>query len=483
MSLLTLFNEPLERITTALKERHISAKDLTRFSMNRISQINPHLNAITQDCFEMAQSFAAEADADLARGSAGDKPLLGLPFVVSANIGIAGMRQDMGTWSLHGRRAEKTATVIERLIKAGAIPLALGNIAELGLGSETANPIYGRTGNPWRKFRSPGGSNGGVASLVAANACAFGIANDFAASLRVPAAFCGLYGHKPSRGVVPLTGQFPFFQPEDEISWRAYDCIGPMSRHAQDLRLLLDVMSGACAQDPMSMTGTRQNFFGSFVNQKIAIMSNPRVDGARSVGPGIRLAIRKAGQIMQEAGANLVDIHEDLFFEAADLWRHAVYRAVEGKFRQIYGGGKARKSKLELFKVFVGQGDHSMSGCMQMFSEEFQIDIQKMRSLDSDIARLRKKLDKIFDESLILIAPTVPRRTPRHFFSISNPADTALSSMMNILGLPATTAPMGVSGDGLPVAVQLIAATGHDAMTIEAAKLIGNFIPPPMAHS
>ena len=483
MSILDPFNEPLERIATALKERHLSAKDLTQFCMNRISQLNPHLNAITQDCFEQAQAHAAAIDADIARGSTSDKPLLGVPFVVSANIGIAGMRQDLGTWALHGQRASKTATVVERLIRAGAIPLALGNIGELGLGSETVNPIYGRTGNPWRRFRSPGGSNGGVAALIAANACAFGIANDFGAALRVPAAFCGLYGHKPSRGVVPLSGQFPFFKPEDEISWRAYDSIGPMTRHAQDLRLVLDIISGPCAQDPMSMTGTRQDFFGSFVKQKIALLSNPRVDGARTVGPGIRLAIRKAGQLMQEAGADLVDVHEDLFFEAADLWRHAVHRAVEGKFRQIFGGGKARKPKMELLKVFLGQGDHSLTGCMQMFSEEFRIDVDKMRSLDSDIARLRKKLDKIFSESMILITPTFPRRTPRHFFSIANPADAALSSMINVLGLPATTAPMGVSGDGLPVAVQLIAAAGHDAMTIEAAKLIGNFIPPPMAHS
>lgn len=475
-----ILNEPLERIVAAFRERHLSVRGVTKYCINRITTLNPALNAMSQDRFEEALALAASLDDAIANGDVSQKPLLGIPFVVSANIGIVGMRQDLGTWTLHGQKAKTTATVIERLIKAGAIPLCMTNVAELGLGAETVNPIYGRTGNPWGSLRSPGGSNGGTAALIAAGACGFGIANDFGASLRIPAAFCGLYGHKPTRGVVPLTGQFPFFRPEDEISWRAYDGIGPMTRHAQDLRLILDILSGPCAMDPMSMTGTRQNFFGSFGRQKVALLSNPRVNGARTVGPAIRLAIRKAGQIMQEAGAELVDVPQDLFFDADDLWQHAVHRAVEGRFRHIFGGGKARSSKMELFKVLLGQGDHSLASCLQMYREEHQVNADKMRSLDSDIAKLRKKVDKIFSESMIMILPTFPRTTPRHFFSIANPADAALASVINTLGLPATTAPMGVSGNGLPVAVQIISSAGHDAMTIEAAKLIGSFIPPPM---
>lgn len=478
MALLEVLSEPLDRIAGAIREKHLSATDLTKFCIKRINSLEPQLNAISQDHFDSALKLAASIDLEIASGKPVNKPLLGIPFIFSANIGIAGGRQDLGTWSLHGQKAKSTATVIERLTKAGAIPLAAANIGELGLGAETSNPIYGRSGNPWRKFRSPGGSNGGVAAVLASGGAAFGIANDFAASLRVPAAFCGLYGHKPSRGIVPLTGQYPFFKPEDEISWRAYDGIGPMTKNAHDLKLILDIISGPCALDPMSMTGSRHSFFGSFVKQKVALLSNPRVGSARSVGPEIRLAMRKAGQIMQEAGAEIVELHEDLFYEADELWRHAVHRAVEGKFRQIFGGGKARKPKMEIVKVLLGQGDHSLASCMRMFSEEHQIDPDKMRSLDSDLARLRKRLDQIFADAMVILTPTFPRKTPRHFFSVASPADTALASIVNALGLPATTAPMGVSGDGLPIAVQMIAPMGHDSVAIEAAKLIGNYIPP-----
>lgn len=483
--MLELIHEPLERIATVLHERRISILELTKFCIDRTQALSQQVNAMNSERFSDALSQAKAWDEDLSRRAINrqEKPLLGIPFVVSANIGIAGMRKDMGSWLMHGSVSKSTATVVNRLMTAGAIPLCLGNIGELGLGSETTNPIYGRTQNPWRKFRSPGGSNGGTAALVAAGACAFGIANDFAASLRIPAAFCGLYGHKPTRGVVPLTGQYPFSRPEDEISWRALDGIGTLTHSARDAQLLLEVIAGPCALDPMSMTGSLQSFDGIFTHRRVGVLSNPKVKGARSIRPEIRLAIHKASQLMQEAGAELFEIPEDLFWDACSLWNLTVHRATEGRLKPILSGNKISNSKVELLKVLLGQSDHSLGSCLQMFREDYQIDPDRLRELESDMSRLRQRLDQIFAKASIILLPTFPSATPRHFFSLTHPNDTGLSCLINALGYPATTAPMGVSGDGLPVAVQVMAPLGCDAMTISAAKIIGNFIPPNMPFS
>ncbi|MCX6123765.1 MAG: amidase, partial [Proteobacteria bacterium] len=331
MMSLEVLHFPLDDIASMVRNREISPVTLMKFVIDRVKTIHAQLNVIVEDRFEEALAEAKILENKIASGASLPNPLLGLPFSVKANISIKGMRLDMGSWSMHGQRATETATAITRLQTAGAIPICTTNISELGLWHDTVNPIYGRTLNPWHRSRIVGGSSGGETALVAAGGTLFGIASDFDGSLRIPSSFCGTFAHKPSRGIVPLTGQFPFFKPEEEIPWRALDSLGPVTRSAKDLALILDILAGPCSLDPMSMTGTLSTKSSDVYKKKIGIIENPSLPGTFRTSPEIKLGIHKCRQRLIEAGAEVVDAPKDLFFEGFMLWRLLVHRAFEGK--------------------------------------------------------------------------------------------------------------------------------------------------------
>ena len=174
-------------------------------------------------------------------------PLLGVPCTIKEFLKTSGMPHTGGlAWMADGV-ADTDATVTARIKAAGAIILGVTNIPEGGLWMETYNSIYGRTRNPWDLRRTSGGSSGGEAALISTGASPFGIGSDVGGSIRIPAAFCGTVGHKPSGGLVPNTGHFPADVPDGA---GGYLCTGPMTRTVDDAWLVLKVLAGPDGQDP-----------------------------------------------------------------------------------------------------------------------------------------------------------------------------------------------------------------------------------------
>lgn len=224
----------------ALRARRLSAIELLALHRRRIERHNPRLNAIVEPDFERAQAAAAAADGRRARGE--DAPLLGLPLTLKESINARGMRTTVGMAHWAEFRSEHDAPVTVRVKAAGGVVMAKTNVPPMLADWQSANPVYGRTNNPWDLTRSPGGSTGGGAAAIAAGLTPLEYGSDIGGSIRVPAAFCGVYGHRPSETALPRSGQFPM-PPMPNVGV-IMGVQGPLARSAEDLELGLDVAAG-----------------------------------------------------------------------------------------------------------------------------------------------------------------------------------------------------------------------------------------------
>ena len=226
----------------ALSGGESTSVGLVKAAIERIEQRDGALNAVVVRDFERARQAALEADRERQLGS--DRPLLGLPVTVKEAFDVEGLPT---CWGLPGKHkaAAADAVLVERLRAAGAIILGKTNIATMLADWQTSNPVFGVTNNPWDVTRTPGGSSGGGAAAVAAGFTALEFGSDLAGSLRIPAAFCGVFAHRPSYGIVPMRGFAPPMAPRTPIAQPVdLSTVGPIARTASDLKLALDIIAG-----------------------------------------------------------------------------------------------------------------------------------------------------------------------------------------------------------------------------------------------
>jgi amidase len=223
----------------ALRARRVSAVELLEQHRRRIERVNPTLNVIVEPDLERAAQAAEDADARRARGE--DAPLLGLPMTLKESINVKGLRTTAGMSEWKEARVEYDAPVTARVRAAGSVLMGKTNVPMMLADWQANNPVYGRTNNPWDLGRSPGGSTGGAAA-VAAGLTPLEYGSDIGGSIRVPAAFCGVYGHRPSETALPRSGQFPI--PPLPNAAVVMGVQGPLARSAEDLEIGLDVAAG-----------------------------------------------------------------------------------------------------------------------------------------------------------------------------------------------------------------------------------------------
>ena len=226
----------------ALQQHDVTSLDLVEAAIARIEEVDGKINAVVVRDFDRARQAALDADRERAAG--GDRPLLGLPVTVKEAFDLEGTAT---TWGLPGSHvsASTDSALVERLRAAGAIILGKTNVAMMLADWQTTNPVFGLTRNPWDASRTPGGSSGGGAAAVATGMTALDFGSDLAGSLRIPAAFCGVWAHRPSHGLVPMRGFAPPMVPRPVVATSVDQCtLGPIARHAGDLRLALDVIAG-----------------------------------------------------------------------------------------------------------------------------------------------------------------------------------------------------------------------------------------------
>src|SRR6202795_4089517 len=228
-----------------IRARRVSPVEVAREHLERISRLNPSLNAFVDWQPELVLAQARKAEKAVRRGE-DLGPLHGVPLSIKSSIDVAGHRCEAGTRLRAGYVAAEDAPLVARLRAAGAVILGVTNTPELLMAWETDNLLYGRTNNPWDVTRTAGGSSGGEAAAIAAGVSAGGVGSRGGRAIREPAHFCGICGLKPTPGRIPATGHYP----KSGGPFALIGVVGPMARTIEDVRILFEVMAGWDDVDP-----------------------------------------------------------------------------------------------------------------------------------------------------------------------------------------------------------------------------------------
>ncbi len=456
---------PVSALSALLRARKLSPVELVDVHIRRIEKVNPKINALAVPRFEAARREAQAAEARLREPDA--PPLTGIPCTVKEFYKVEGMPWTGCTKRFKDQRADRDATVVRRLREAGAIILGSSNAPEGGLWMETYNDIYGRTSNPWDLRRTSGGSSGGEGALVATGASAFGIGSDVGGSIRIPAAFCGVVGHKPSGRRVPATGHFP----EGSHGVNPYLGLGPLGRRVADLGLLLDVIGGPDGEDPACVAMPRIGEIPAGVKglRVIPLEGN----GKLNVRPVMRETIRKAAQALRDQGMTVEDRAFPRMAKGADIWTVALAEASDHPYEHIMTEGEGMSLRKQFARLPLGTADHTFAMLVVTAVERLnKYPIFNARKLMQERLNLQEELEEAMGEDGVILFPPYTRPAPLHRASWLSPFDAACTAMFNVLEFPGTVVPVGFTPDGLPLCVQVIAGRGQDALCLRVAQAI-----------
>jgi len=476
-------------IARRIRDREVSPVEVVDVHIKRIEQVNPMLNAIVWTTFDRARDEARRAEQRLMRGEV--LPLLGVPFTVKEMIALEGCPNAAGSWHRRNAIARRDATAVSRLRAAGAIALGVTNQPEMGLWIESDSALYGRARNPWDLARSPGGSSGGEGAIVGAGGSPFGVGSDAGGSIRLPSFYCGIAGHKPTSGLVPLSGHFPFVLDEEHPRHGPPPSgvvVGPMARSARDLMPLLRIMAGPDGIDPHAREyAPGDPSLVDFRGKKVLVMDDPHFRWASRTDREISSAVRAAASVLQERGAIVESWSHPLVFEALGIWR-AVFTEGRNDERAsvLLGYGNPVVLRQEIARWAFGRPRHSVSALALIASEELLPKPRGTgRTLREKARTLLSALESALGPSGVLLLPPHPRVAPRHATSFLRPFDWAPTALFNALGSPATAVKTGMSREGMPLGVQIVGRGGEDHVTIAAGiaieEALSGFVVPTVA--
>ncbi len=481
-------NELLLMSVTELSERirsgDVSAVEVLEVFIERIGQVNPAINALVADRFDQARHDAAAIDERIANANDPNElpALLGIPFTAKEFIAVDGFPYTAGLWARRDTVADYDATVVTRARDAGGIMVGVTNVPEGGMWMETHNFIWGRTNNPWDLRRTPGGSSGGEAALIGAGAMPWGIGGDVAGSIRIPAAFCGISGHKPTGGMIPNTGQW---QPEGN-EMGTFLTTGPMARHASDLRMLFDLMRGPDGKDPNVREWDMTEWSSDDLSE--VVVYPVEADGAVKVRPVMRDAIRRATEALKARGARVGELKSKRLRKAFTIWATAMTSAMSGEhspsFAEILGDGQAINLAHEFGRLFRGKGRVTFPALGLAALDRLMTKVPDSLSRRLPKAsELQAELEATLGPNGVLLHPPYSRPAPRHKFALLTPFDAMCTAVFNVIGFPVTQVPTGFDNRGLPVGVQVAGRRGNDYLTIAVAEALekdfgGWFLPP-----
>lgn len=470
-------------IVTLIRRGQIRCVEVLDLALARYDAINPRLNAVIAARIEEARAKAQKADADLAKG-APPQALFGLPMTVKDGFDVEGLPATSGD-KIWARRnpACKDAEAVALLRQAGANLWGKTNVPKRLADLQTYNEIYGATRNPWALDRTCGGSSGGAAVAVAAGISALELGSDLGGSLRIPAAFCGIYSLRPTWGAISMVGCVP---PEPGIEaefdmWTA----GPMARSARDLRLAFGVLAGSTqrgtAQRRPDLRGKR---IGLWVEEPGFPLA--QAIGQRLIDAGSALA--QAGAVVDLApppgrGDELVDVF---------LWLLLAQTGADFTDAQ-------RKALNWLRPWFAHQAKNAVHPHTKA-GYALRVLASHRDWLKADIRRqaIRQAMARHFDQWDALLCPAAPvtafpHQTDKDFIEREIAVDGKAQpygvlfnwiALASACGLPVVTLPMGFDAGGLPIGAQLIGKPGSEEDLIDLAEAMeevtGRFMPPPI---
>jgi fatty acid amide hydrolase 2 len=461
-------------LAARIRSGDASAVEVVAAHIDRCRVVNPVINAIVADRFADAHKQALEVDA-LRRAGAALPPLAGVPFTVKEMIDWAGMPSTFGCTARRARRADRDATIVQRMRAAGAIPIASTNVPEWGLWYETSNLIYGRTNNPHDTTRTTGGSSGGEAAIVASGGSAFGLGSDIGGSIRIPASFCGVYGHKPTNGLLPLTGHYPVYQSglDARVPTRnPWVVVGPLARSARDLLPILRICAGVDATDPNADAIELSTAAVNWDRRAVYVLEDPGIRFAGRPESQMRAAVRRAARAFERAGAIMREGPAELFRDIVDLWFCALESIGDRPMTELLAEHNRISLAREIGALAVGRARYTVPALgFALVEKLFSRSRARIAAQLEHIAQLQKQFQERIGDGILLLPPH-PRPAPKHVHPLLHPFAFAYTAAFNVLRVPATVAPVATSDHGLPIAVQIVSTRGNDHITIAAACVL-----------
>ena len=470
------------QLAAQIRDRRVGCLDLLDHYLARVERFNPQLNAIIARQIDRARERARAADAALVRGELWG-PLHGVPMTVKESFNVTDLPTTFGNPAWKDNIAAGNAVVVDRLLGAGAVIFGKTNVPYMLQDSQSYNDIYGTTNNPWDHKRGPGGSSGGEAATLAAGMSALGAGSDIAGSLRNPAYYCGIYGHKPSWGLIPTRGH----SPPGVVTPTDISVVGPMARHAEDLALGLGVLAGP---DVLHQAAWRAELpaprHRSLKDFRVAVWtSQPQAPIDDSIAEPIQAAvaaIARAGATIDEGARPDLDpaAYHHLFMLLLSA-------ATASRLRE--------EDFLEQQRIAATLAPDDTSG-RAYTARGAALSHRDWGAANEARNKLRYVWHDFFKRFDVLVAPVAataayphdhnPDRAARRVVVNGRPiphVDITWAGLASLCYLPATAAPIGLTRDGLPVGIQIIGPEGDDPTTIEFARLlaaeIGGFVPPP----
>ncbi|XP_017783293.1 PREDICTED: fatty-acid amide hydrolase 2-like [Nicrophorus vespilloides] len=454
-----------------IRRRELKSVDVVKAYVARIQEVNRLVNAVVEDryCDAVLEAKAVDSYLDSIQSQKEelqkvqrDQPLLGVPLTVKESCSLKGMSIATGSVSRIGLKAKENGTAVANLLKAGAIPLLISNTPEYCFYWESNNLVTGLSKNPYNTAYSTGGSSGGEGALLGAGASLIGVGSDLLGSIRLPSYFNGVFGHKATEYVTPIDQHFPSCEGE---TLRQFFSIGPMARYADDLTLMLKLItsphsSNLRLDEPVDLNKLRVYY----MEETESSLTLPQVDKE------IKNAVVKSANYLQRiCGSQLEDEKFDmenlpemicaLMMSATDVPKilkdnnkndHLLLEFVKNIFNQ---------SKYSTHALLVSLVLHFNGGMPKGKKDIYGVAFDKMK---------RNLLEKLGDDG-VLILPTFPTLYQHNEFALKSIGIMYLG-FCNLSGFPATQVPMGLNKKGLPIGIQVIATPHNDRLCLAVAK-------------
>jgi Asp-tRNA(Asn)/Glu-tRNA(Gln) amidotransferase A subunit family amidase len=444
---------PALDLVALIRSKQLSPVELTEAVLTRLEEVNPRLNAFCLMAPDAARRAAREAEIAVMKG----EPLgllHGVPLGVKDVIFTRGLRTTGGSRLFADAIPEEDALAVARLRAAGAVVLGKTNTSEFGHKAVTENPLFGVTRNPWSLAHTPGGSSGGTAAAVAAGVGPLGLGTDGGGSIRIPAAFCGVYGFKPSYGRVPQTLGFP--------GWDGIGCTGPLARTVRDAALALDALAGADDRDRHSLPREAGSYLEACEEsiKGLHVAWSPDL-GYAAVEPAVQALCENAAAEFESLGC-----HVEVVNPGWENPEAAFSTLIAARFYAHWSDQlPAAESQLDASLVkFIRRGG-------AVTAREYVLAEDSIRTFWAEVHTFLARFDLLLTPTAAVAPFAVDEPPPRE---IAGQEVSALGWMpftypFNLTGQPAASVPAGFTDDGVPVGLQIVGRRHADRTVLAAS--------------
>ncbi|XP_017783292.1 PREDICTED: fatty-acid amide hydrolase 2-A-like [Nicrophorus vespilloides] len=473
------------RLSRMIRNRELSCEYVVTAYINRIKEVNPIINAVSDERFIEALDESKSIDLFLKNTKISLdklenlKPFLGVPITFKESCGVKGLSMSAGSCPRKDIKASEDSEAVRRLKLAGFIPLLVTTVPEYCVSLETINLLTGCTRNPYNIRRTSGGSSGGEGALIGSGSSVVGLGTDLAGSIRIPCLFNGIYGHKTTSNAVPYTGFYP--DSSDNRTYEYYS-IGPMTRYVEDLKPLLKIISGPEGSNlKLDQKVDLTELKVLYSNSEYNLFGIPKVQ--KEIRDGINEArnFLISNYQMETEEIKIQDLKKG--FEISAM----MFMSLKGmpKFLQDPQNPKEEANLfVEILKNILGRSRFSLYLLMTIVFYRYNgfMPRKHLPFYQEKLETLKKAFLESLGDNGIFVYPTFPSSAFRHYQVFTRMYGVCYSMIFNVMGCPSTQIPIGFDKHGMPIGLQIVAGPNQDRLCLavaeELSKHFGGWVPP-----